>query len=175
MNYNNYKAVGIDKKILLIQNVLNEKLEFSNVDFYGRVQRTLQKDGKTFIPEVHISNTERKCVYYNDQLALGGNVFFIDDTLHRALTGNQFEVKVKVVFMLNLNSLISGANYRQDAEIQETCLKFIKSLRIMEVTELEKGLSNVLKGFNLEAIKTNDIQPYHCFSINGIIKYNFNC
>jgi hypothetical protein len=175
MNYNNYKAVGVDKKILLIQNVLSDKLGFSNVDFYGRVQRTIQADGKTFIPEVHISNTERKCVYYNDQEAQGGNVFFIDDTIHKALTGNQFEVKVKVVFMLNLNKLITDATYRQDAEIQEECLKFIKSLRVMEVTELEKGLSNVLKGFNIESIKTNDIQPYHTFSINGIIKYNFSC
>jgi hypothetical protein len=175
MNYNQYKAVGIDKKILLIQNVLSSSLGFTNVDYFGRVQKTLQKDSKTFIPEVHISNTERKCVYYNDSEALGGSVFFVDDTIHKALTGNEFETKVKIVFMLNLNNLISGANYRQDAEVQEKCLKFVKSLRIMEVTELEKGFSNVLKGFNLEAIKSSDIQPYHCFSINGIIKYNFSC
>lgn len=175
MNYNNYPAIGIDKKLQNLQNALSTHLDFEGVDFYGRVQKVLNKDGKTFVPEVHISNTERKEVYYDDHNAPGGNVFFIESEEHTTKDGKQFTSKIKVVFMLNLDKIYSGKNYRADVEVQEHCIKLINSLRIFDVTGIEKGLSNVLKGFNIDGVKKNDLQPYHTFAVLGNLSYIFNC
>jgi hypothetical protein len=175
MNYNNYPGIGIDKKLLDLQNALSSHLGFLNVDFYGRVQKTLNKDGKSFVPEVHISNSERKEVYYDDRNAPGGNVFFVDSEEHTTKDGKLFSSKIKVVFMLNLDKLYQDKNYRADVEVQEHCVKLINKLRIFDVTGIEKGLSNVLKGFNIEGIKKNDLQPYHTFAVVGNLNYIFNC
>ncbi len=176
MNYNQYPSKGIDAKILLTQNVLSEHLGFQNVDFYGRALRVLSGDKRTYLPEVHISKSERKEVYYNDQKAKGGNVFFIEeDEKHLTNDGVVFEAKIKVVFMLNLDVLYPDATNRVDAEVQEKCIKLLNRIKTIEVTGIEKGLTNVLKGFNLDNILKNDMQPFHTFSINGILKYTFNC
>lgn len=174
MNYNNYPTKGIDHKILLIQNALNLHLDFDGVDFYGRVLKTLAKDGKSFVPEVHISNKERKEVFYDDRNAPGGNVFFIDDDNHTSKDGKMFTAKVKIVFMLNLDKLFPNSTYRADSEVQETCVNLVQKIKSLEITGIEKGLKNVLKDFDITKIKCNDIQPYHTFSINGNLKYVFN-
>jgi hypothetical protein len=174
-NFNNYPAKGIDHKIKLIQNALALHLGFEGVDYYGRVQKVLSKDGKTFVPEVHISNSERKEVFYDDRKAPGGNVFFIDDDNHTSKDGKLFVAKMKIVFMLNLNKLYPGKPYRQDSEVQDLCIKLVEKIKALQVTGLEKGLKNVLKDFNIDNIKLSDMQPYHTFSINGDLKYIFNC
>lgn len=175
MNYNNYPAKGMDHKVKLIQNALSLHLGFTGVDFYGRVQKVLAKDGKSFVPEVYISNKERKEVFYDDRKAPGGNVFFVDDDNHVSKDGKLFTAKVKIVFMLNLNKCFANTSYRADSEVQDICVKLVEKIKALDITGLEKGLKNVLKDFNIEQIKLNDLQPYHTFSINGDLKYTFNC
>lgn len=174
MNYNNYPSKGIDHKIKLIQNALELHLGFVGVDFYGRVQKVLAKDGKSFVPEVHISNKERKEVFYDDAKAPGGNVFFIDEDQHTSKNGVQFTAKVKIVFMLNLDKLFLNTTYRADSEVQDKCIKLVEKIKALDITGLEKGLKNVFKDFEINKIKLNDLQPYHTFSINGDLKYTFN-
>lgn len=174
MNYNTYPSKGIDHKIKLIQNALELHLGFNGVDFYGRVQKVLTKDGKSFSPAVYISNKEHKVVFYDDRNAPGGNVFFVDDDNHISKDGKLFTAKVKIVFMLNLNKLILNTTYRADSEVQDICVKLVEKIKAIEVTGIEKGLRNVLKDFNIDSIKLNDMQPYHTFSINGDLKYTFN-
>ena len=173
MNYNNYPAKGIDHKIQIIQNALNNSLAFNDVDFYGRVLKGLDKDGNSLVPEVMISNTESKEVYYNDQKAKGGNVFFVDSNDHTSKDGKLFTAKVKIVFMLNL-SKIQSTEFT-DSEAQDICIKLIQKIKALEITGIEKGLKNVLKDFNTNSIKLNDTRPFHIFSINGELKYIFNC
>jgi hypothetical protein len=175
MNYNNYPSIGIDNKIKIIQNILNDKLGFENVDFYGRVQRTISTDGKLIVPTVLITNSESKEVYYDDIDAVGGNVFFIDDKKHTTDDGIVFKAKIKIVIMLNLNKVITPKYYRADSEVQEYILKLVRKIKAIEITEIEKGLNEILSGFDTSKIKLNDSQPFHLFSINGNLKYQFNC
>lgn len=175
MNYNNYSSTGIDKPIKIIQNNMSDKLGFSNVDFYGRVQKVLAKDGNGYTPEVHISNFDRKEVFYNDLDAIGGNVFFVDSDDHTTKNGIIWTAKVKIVFMLNIDKLIPNKDYRVDSEIQSECVKLVKKLGMLNITSLEKGLENVLNDFNRSGIIKNDMQPYHTFAIVGNLDYNFNC
>jgi hypothetical protein len=172
-NYNNYPAKAIDHKILIIQNALSSSLGFQNIDFYGRVLKGLDKDGNSLVPEVMISGTESKEVYYNDQKAKGGNVFFVDSNEHTTKDGKLFTAKVKIVFMLNL-SMIQSTEIT-DSEAQDICIKLIQRIKALEITGIETGLKNVLKDFNIQNIKLNDTRPFHTFSINGELKYIFNC
>ena len=176
MNYNNYSSIGIDLKIKNIQNYLNDNLGFPNVDFFGRVQKITNDDRKVY-PKVLVSNTELKEVYYDDQNAPGGNVFFIDSDKHTTRDGIVFESKVKIVFMLNLNKidLTKDMSYRTDSEIQDYCIKILRKLKAIEIIEIEKGLKNILSDFDYSIVNKNDFQPYHTFSINGNLKYMFNC
>lgn len=171
MNHNNYPNIGIDNKIKIMQDVLFQHLGFSNVDFYGRVQKVIAKDDKGLSPQVYISNTERKEVLYDDRNAPGGNVFFVDNDEHTTTDGKRFTAKVKVVFMLNLNKVSSLKDYRADSEIQQKAIELLMKLKAIEITSIEKGIENVLSEFNTERIKKNDLQPYHTFSINGNLYY----
>lgn len=171
MNYNNYPNIGIDNKIKIMQDVLNQHLGFTNVDFYGRVQKVVTKDDKGFSPQVQITNTERKEVFYDDRNAPGGNVFFVDNDEHTTTDGKRFFAKVKVVFMLNLNKVASVKPYRADSEIHNKAIELLKKLKAIEITSIEKGIENVLSEFNIEHIKKQDLQPYHTFSINGNLYY----
>jgi len=180
-NYNSYPTKGIDNKILITQNVLVDKLNFTNVDFYGRVQKVLSKDLKSFTPEFYAEWPKRKEVYYDSKKAPGGNVFFIDGDEQPTKNG-YLEAKIKVVFMLNLEELTIGTiklfeskDYWPDTEIQEQCYKLLKRIGTIENLSIEKGIENVFKGFDISKIKLNGMQPYHCFSINGTLKYTFNC
>lgn len=154
-----------------MQDVLFQHLGFTNVDFYGRVQKVITKDGKGLTPEVYISNTERKEVLYDDRNASGGNVFFVDNDEHTTTDGKRFFAKIKVVFMLNLNKVAAIKTYRADSEIQDKAIDLLKRLKAIEITSIEKGIDNVLSDFNIENIKKHDLQPYHTFSINGNLYY----
>lgn len=175
MNYISYPAIGIDLPIMQIQNVLHGHLGLQNVDYYGRVQRTVNMDKKSVLPTVQLNNSESKEVYYDDQKAPGGNVFFIESEDHTTKDGKLFTAEVSIVFMLNLNNIFPGATYRADSEIQDHAVKLIKRHGAMEITGIRKGISNIMKGFSVANIVRNNIQPYHMFAIKGNVRYMFNC
>lgn len=175
-NYNTYPSIGIDKKIKIIQNALSSNLGFDNVDFFGRVQKSLNKDLKTFVPEFFTDFPVKKEVFYNDKKAPGGNVFFIDSDNHKELKGGLFQSEIKIVFMFNLEKLYQDKSYRADSEVQAHCLKLVKKIGALDGTlTIEKGIESVLKGFDISGIKLKDMQPFHTFSINGNLNYSFNC
>lgn len=176
VNYNTYIDDGIDFRIKLIQDALFKSCGFTNVDFYGRVQKVLSKDLKSLTPEVQTIGLERKEVFYDDKNAPGGNVFFVEeDDKHTTRDGIVFVAKIKIVFMLNLEKIYPNETRRTDSQVQDHCVKLIKRIKGIEITAIEKGIKNILKDFNTENIKLNDMQPFHIFSINGNLKYMFNC
>lgn len=175
MNYNNYPAIGIDAKIQIIQNQLFSQLKWQNVDFYGRVQKTIKKDFDGIVPEVYVSQKERKEVFYDDKNAIGGNVFFVDNDEHTTKDGVLFTAKVKVVFMLNILKIKELIIFRPDSEYQEIVLKLINRINVIQVTGIEKGIENVLSEFSTKGIELNDLNPYHIFSVNGNLNYNLSC
>lgn len=176
VNYNTYPSTGIDARVKQIQNALFNHLGFTNVDFYGCVLKSLNKDSKTIVPEFYHDFPRKREVYYDGKTAAGGNVFFIDSDEHKELKGGLFQSNVKIVFMLNLEKLFPEKQYRASSEVQENCIKLVKKLGCFSSSLiLEKGLENVLKGFDTSKIKLNDMQPYHIFSINGSLEYSYNC
>ena len=173
-NYNTYPTKGIDFKIKLAQDALSNYLGIDNIDFYGRVQKTLSKNLKTFIPEVYYDFPQKKEVYYDDKAAKNGNVFFIVEEKAQSKNANLFTAKVKIVFMLDLKNIYPDKDYFADSEIQEYCYTIIKKVNCFSSKneiEFERGVDVVLKGFDTSGIKLSDTAPKIVFSFNGLMSY----
>jgi hypothetical protein len=173
MNHNSYPAIGIDKKILLIQNKLSSDLGFSDLQYYGRAHKAVQKDGKTILPECYLNGKDGQEVYFSDIGDSAGNVFFLDTEDHSSKNGTMFTANIKIVFMLNLLKLYGQKTYRADSEVQDHCVKFINKLTNIRVTGVSKGVNNVLKDYSTAGVKFNDVHPFHIFSVNGTLNYIF--
>lgn len=159
---------GIDQKINIMQKSLHTKLEWKEIDVYGRVYRNPSDKG--YKPEAYINDREYKDVLTNDLKT--GTIFFIESETHSFISGYDFETDIKIVFMLDLEK-ISG-NTRNDVEIQNKALLEVRKHKFFSISKIEKGIENIFKGFDVTNIKLNDMQPYHVFAIVGKLKYNIN-
>lgn len=175
-NHNTYNKIGIDHKIGLIQDVLFKNLNLLDVDFYGRVERVFSKDLRGNVAEVYVNGKERKEVYYNDAKAKGGNVFFIASENSPAVNNNpvEFQNEVRIVFMLNLKHLYPNESLRMDSEIQAKVSNLLNRTGYAEITGITTGIESVMNGFSIDYIRKLNQQPFHIFSVNITIKYNFN-
>lgn len=172
MNYTIENPVGLDFEIQKIQNHLFENLNWGDIDIYGRVYKNpIEKKGLTL--EAYIGNNEYKDVLTDDTKT--ANIFFIEDPIHNTKEGILFNNKVKIVFMVNLNKVYPNIRHRADSEVKIEIIELIKSLNIITIEKIEKGVKLVLSEFD---IKLNDMQPFHTFSISGNMSYyisNINC
>lgn len=163
---------GIDKTIQPIQTDLFNKLDWGNIDVFGRVYRNQSKE-KGIIPEAFIGESDYVDVYMDD--TVNATICFIDDTDHKALPGGFFETDLKVVFSVNLKTIKQSAENRADSEVQIDALKILNRHKIFTVSGIEKGVETVFKGFDINHIKLTDMQPYHVFAVVGKLKYKINC
>lgn len=172
MNYTITNPKGIDKEIQLIQNSLFNKLEWSQIDAFGRVHKNQSKD-KGLVPEFYSGKNEFKDVFTNDLKA--ANIFFIDNDEHTTENRIFYYSDVKIVFMVDLKKLKPAIVHRADMEVEIEALKIVKRHRMFQVDGFEKGIETVFKGFNIEHIKKLNTHPFHVFAITGKLKYKINC
>lgn len=163
---------GIDVAIQNLQTFLHDKLGWENIDVYGRVYRNVTEQ-KGLIPEAYIADGEYRDVFLNDKKT--ATIFFIDDNKHETKEGIRFEGKIKIVIAVNLKKAFPNATHRADSDAEIKAIELTRLRSGFVMNELEKGIENVFSGFNTEGIKLSDIQPYHVFSINGVITYQINC
>lgn len=177
MNYNNYPSVSIDKKVKMIQNFLAEKTNFTNVNYFGRIEKGLADDGKSFnVATVQISEREYlKDVFINDSKSPGGSVFFIEEQLERT-TKNAivYSSKIKVVFMLNLEKCFAEGKYLNRSQVQALCVELLNKSRFMTITGVQLVIDDILNGFDTSKIKKLNTLPYCTFSVNGTVTFDNN-
>lgn len=169
MIYSKENPIGIDHKIYLLQKSLYSKTGWNNIEVYGRVYRNPNDGG--YKPEAYVKDGEYKDVFTNDLKS--GTIFFIENEVHTFTGGYEFETEVKIVFMLDLKKLF-GTNVRNDQEVHQKAILEVRKHKYFTLTKIEKGVENILKGFNTSNIKINDMQPYHVFAIVGKLKYSIN-
>ncbi|EJL66308.1 hypothetical protein [Flavobacterium sp. CF136] len=172
MNYTITNPKGIDKAIQKIQTHLFDKLTWSDVKVYGRVFENPSKSKGTTI-EAFKSGKDYKDVFLNDKNT--ATIFFIEDNKHTTSEGIRFTNKVKVVFMVNLNKVYPDIAHRADMEVEIEAVELLRTRANFSMTEIEKGVAEVFKGFNTDGIKLIDMQPYHVFSVNGDLTYQISC
>lgn len=169
MIYSKENPEGIDQKINLLQKAIHNRIDWNNIEVYGRVYRNPSDDG--YRPEAYVKDGEYKDVFTNDLKS--ATIFFIENEVHNFIGGYDFETEVKIVFMLDLKKIF-GTNVRNDSEVQNKAILEVRKHKYFTLTKIEKGIDNILKGFNTSNIKINDMQPYHVFAIVGKLKYSIN-
>ncbi|OIQ22200.1 MAG: hypothetical protein BM557_02150 [Flavobacterium sp. MedPE-SWcel] len=166
-----YKAptlAGIDTAINKLQLAIDKKISWKDVDIFGRVYRNSSKNGK-IAPEAYI-NGEYKDVLTNDKKT--ASIFFIDSEKEDTKEGIRFVNSTKIVFMVDLKKAYPDYTHRCDMEARLEAIELIKGVSRFEITGIEKGIEEVFKGFDVENIKLNDLNPFHVFAIVGDLTYN---
>lgn len=171
MNYTIINPKGIDSEIQKIQTYLFEKLNWGDIDVYGRVYRN-PSEQKGLKLEAYIGNNEYKDVLTDD--TKNANIFFIEDDVHNTKEGILFKNKLKIVFMVNLKKASNNTAHRADMEIEIEAIKLVRKQNF-SIEKLEKGVKSALGEFDTEGIKLNDMQPYHVFSVTVELPYYINC
>lgn len=172
MNYTITNPKGIDFTIQKIQNYLFEKLNWGEINVYGRVYKN-PSEQKGLMLEAYISNNEYKDVFTED--TKNANIFFVEDDIHPSKDGIIFTPKLKIVFMVNLKKAYPNIAHRADIEAEMEAIELIRKKTGFTFENLEKGIKQCLGEFYTEGIKLSDMHPYHTFAISGEIKYQLSC
>lgn len=164
--------VGIDAKIYLLQTYLDAKLNAiwnSPIVIYGRVYANQKETGA--IPEVWNENNDYRQIYFNDKNA--ATVCFIVTERNIQTKGN-VKANIDIVFLINVKQTL-GTSQRSDELAMLQVIDLIRKSQLAKTSgEIKEGIANVFSGFNVDAIKFRDMQPYAVFSIPCEIHYNEN-
>jgi hypothetical protein len=172
--------VGIDFYIQKLQtymhDILTAKWNVNDLyECYGRALRNKTKNG--YKAEVYSPSTDNdhKDVYWNDALA-ALSFFGIGTT---KINMNIAVADVHLVFFVELTKLKPTIAHRADEEVRQDVLSIVKSgMHGFKVTSMSIGVENALKDYpnsiSSETLKYADMQPTHCFRINGELTYDIN-
>jgi len=182
MNYIIEKPVGIDEQIQYSQGVLFDNLKTKwktesvnpdlTLDVFGRIRKNPIVKG--FYPEAYVGDGEYRDLYLNDEV--NATICFIEDDKDHTIDdlGQFYFAEGKFVFMVNLKKCYPTINHRADSESQLDAISQLKKNKMFTISGIQKGLPNIFKGFNIEKITTDDMQPFHIFAITGTMKYKLN-
>jgi hypothetical protein len=161
--------IAIDKIILRAQKLLSKKLNWENVEIYGRIFRRAEK-GK-ILPHAFIPS---KGEYTFDVLTKEkgeAKIFFIPPTVEKELAGGQMEADIKIVFMVDLEKLYPDNDHRSDLEVRSLCREIIsKDPSLRNIQKIESDMKEILKGFDY-INPIHDAHPNHIFAIVSRVKY----
>lgn len=169
MIYAKAKTYGLESKVLLIQRYLDEHLpEYwaGVLHIYSVIYPTV-KAGKV-IPEVYVGNDEHTQIFFDDTKAC----IIAFDVNSRTIKGLQHQANIDIVFNVNLKTIHSN-NLR---ETEKAIVEAHKVLRrcnfISNISKITETIKEVFKGYNLDDVNTNDLQPFYTFSFTGDVVYS---
>jgi hypothetical protein len=172
MNYLKENPKGIDLKIQKFQKLIYSKLNWGDINCYGRVYKNISNTDKV-VAEVYVGNNEYKDVFTDD--TKNANIFFVEDDNHKTTNGFVFTTKLKIVVICNLKKLYPSVTERADLEPELELVRIFQYLPSFNFLSLEKGVKQCLSEFYTENIKVSDMQPLHIFAITGEINYTISC
>lgn len=171
MNFLKTNPEGIDIPIQKFQKNLFNKLNWGDINVYGRVYKNIHKNEK-FVAEVYIGNDEYKEVFTDD--TKNATIFFSEDDTHTTNDGYSFNTKIKVVVICNLKKIYPNDLERADVKAQKDVLRIFQT-PIFNFQNLEKGVKKCIGEFYTDDILLSDMHPLHIFSITGEINYTISC
>lgn len=169
---------GIDTVIAAIQGKLYGKLlaKWGNVSYiaYGRCYRN--KKDISYIAEVYEGNNEYKECYWDDSVD-AVSFFGVDPTTRIDVESGAGEVKIHVVFFVNLARLKPGLTTRVDEEVRLDVQEILRRpIRGFRISSISTGIENVLReysgSYRSDRLKTVDMHPTHCFRFDLQGRYN---
>ena len=75
--------------------------------------------------------------------------------------------------MVDLKEILPTETDRADSIAQRDVVGILRQLSFgkFEITGIEKGLRNVLRGLDFSGVHFEDLHPKHCFSVNIKLSY----
>ncbi len=162
---------GIDIIIQALQTHLYNELastwDTTSYNSYGRCYKNESSEG--VIPEVFIGTNDYNPLLDVDKV--NAFSFFVcgDDIDYEE---GLYTVEVGLIFFFNLKNLKSSITHRADEEARIDVLLLLEEYPSFEIIGVQTGYDNVFAEFNTDLIKLDDIQPYHCFRVNGLMRYS---
>lgn len=170
-NYIKNNPVGVDVSIQKLQNHLFSKLYWIDCDVFGRVYKLKTENG--LVPRAFISGKDYKDVFTNDRKT--STIFFVDEDKHTTKEGIKYECDIKIIFMVDLKKAMPNIIHRADMEVEQEVVELIRNRSNFRITQVEKGIDTVLKEFSRENLDKIDMQPFHIFSVVGVLTYQISC
>lgn len=165
---------GVDVAVQKIQNQLFSRLDWRDVQLFGRVSKVPNPEEKTgFKPYAFRSGKDYQNVTRDDRF--NAQVFFVLADRQPTTGGILYKVECKIVFMINVAKLFPGSSDRADARAQSEAVKALTGQQTFAITSLGTGLKECLGEFDTEDLKFVDMQPNHVFCITGQLQYNISC
>lgn len=173
MNNKNTDPIGIDEVIEKVKNDIYDNLVDlwgGEIDAYGRVYKNINSSNQ-FKPEAFYGEGEYKEVFLNDEVSC--TFFFLEGDKDTTEDEILFVSDVKVIFMVNLKEIYPNNKGREDERARAVAVDVLRDFTFHGYTikGIQKGLKNVFLGLDISQMKYQDIQPYHCFSIEIDLEY----
>jgi len=150
---------GLDTKILKIQNYLNDKLVWTPMSVYGKLQPT-QKNDNTILEG--FNGNEYEQIFNNDKVAATIGFLVLERSKYR-------KVNLDIIFTVDLKQIFSN-DVREDEYVIAYAHRALKSCGyITEITEIKEGSANVFSGY--EYAQHRDMYPFFVFSFNCNVSY----
>jgi hypothetical protein len=165
---------GIDIKIQDLQSYLYTKLaatwSTASYNSYGRCYKNITGSDGGFLPEV-FTGSENYLPMLDVDKVNAFSFFVLGDELEKG--AGLYKVEVALIFFCNLTKLKPTITHRADEEVRLDVLNLMDSeLFGFKITSVKLGYDNVFEGFDVEKIKYDDLQPFHCFKIVGEMNYS---
>jgi hypothetical protein len=160
---------GIDKKISLIQRILDKRLtSWGTVSIYGAIEENI-KDGN-LIPEVYTGIGEYKELYLDDTKA--AQICF--RILSRDVNKSSHSAQVDIIFNVNLTTIHGNTNRESERALLEAYNSLIKSAYITDITGIKEGVTDVYNGLYTGQLTNKDMQPFYIFAITCNVNYSIS-
>ena len=163
---------GIDIVIDEIQEHLSSSISWTNFNCYPRIYKEENQSGVK--PMLYVGTNDYEDVFYDD--TLNGSCFFYEEDTRNATDNGYFNnVKLSIVFQLDLTALFPTIIHRADEEAHNKVIIALKKLMPYKVTNLVTGYKNVYAEFDTSQVQYDDISQYHVFRVDMEVIVNNNC
>lgn len=165
---------GIDKQIQKMQNLLYERLQWGDIEIYGRVYRnpSTNQNATLIKPEAYVGDKEYKDVLLND--LKNATIFFVDGNYHKKIDNRYFSTELKVIVFVNLANSLPDIEHRADMEAEIQVIRLLNRFGFFKQRNIEKSVDVIFKGFDTSKIKLSDMHPYHVFALQGVLEYDID-
>ncbi len=166
--------VGIDEKILRFQNHIYNKLGWLEYESYGRVYKVYE--GSNVVPEIYIGGGDYTKVLFDDNY--NATSFFVVEESRSVENTVRGDVKVSIVFQVDLKALYPAIAHRADEELKVDLYKAVSSNGIgFNLTDIKSEVKNVYEDLTIssdlfDSVKLDDISHRHVVKLDFNIKYD---
>jgi hypothetical protein len=175
---------GIDVPIQNMQTYLATSLAKLEIKYvFGRAFRNNKNNG--FVPEVYMNkgNTAGKYEYLDvfADTSLTSMVFFDVGQNHEGLKyGLLWRAPVNIIFNVDLTKWYTTLSYRAVEKVHDEVMQVLRIYKDHAIwnigtSRIVIGIENVYRNYSIELLKSEivDIHPYHLFSIETSVIYEF--